>query len=97
MTRRDAPPPGVWYPCPRTGKRGYLDRADARAARARTKGSRGGDKDGALSIYRCRDDEGGPGCGRFHIGHLPRAVVKGEAQRADVYVKPRDTPGKTEP
>lgn len=96
MTRRDAPPPGVWYPCPRTGKRGYLDRAAARAARARTKGSRGGDKDGALSIYRCRDDEAGPGCGRFHIGHLPRAVVKGEQMRADVYVKPRDTPGKTE-
>lgn len=95
MTRRDAEPDGVWYACPRTGKRGYLDRADARAARARTRGSRGeaSGKDGALSIYRCEDDEHGPGCTRFHIGHLPRRVVRGEVTRDEVYRKPpRDTP-----
>ena len=93
MTRRDAPQPGTWYPCQRTGKRGWLTRADARRARTRTRGN-GADTTKArpLTIYRCRDDEHGDGCGLFHVGHLPRAVVKGYVPRAEVYVKPRDTP-----
>lgn len=93
MSRRDAEPEGAWYHCASSGKRGYTTRADARAARARTRGSRGEakGKDGALSIYRCDGLELG-GCGRYHVGHLPRVVVRGEADRSEVYRRPRDTP-----
>ena len=95
MTRRDAPSPATWYPCQGTGKRGYLTRADARRARARTRGSGADEKAGSLSIYRCQDRGGVKGCGWFHIGHLPKSVVQGDVPRGEVYHKPRDTPEKT--
>lgn len=64
-----------FYPTCSTEKRGYQTRAAAkRAARHMRKLG-----DELMSAYRCGE------CGVFHIGHLPRAVKRGEAGRADIY------------
>lgn len=57
------------------GKRRYLSKAAARQqARAHT-----GDA-GSMSAYECPAVPG-----QWHIGHLPRAVVRGEIDRTTYY------------
>lgn len=71
---RHEPPPALsWVTCPSTGKRGYATRGDARtAARQTVKGAE-------LDTYQCR-----AGCGRWHVGHLPRDVAEGKRDRRDI-------------
>ncbi len=73
MTRRDAPadgPGGSWIRCATTGKRGYTSRRDARKARGGTPS-----EGSPLTIYRCES------CARYHLGHMPRAVRRGEIEK----------------
>jgi len=57
--------------CGTCGKRAYLTRKAARNAR-RQLPNRGG-----TSVYPCG--------GYWHIGHLPRSVRQGRANRHDIY------------
>lgn len=60
--------------CP-TSKKAYVTRAEAHRAAVRIQKQVGGER---MSPYRCRD-----GCAYFHIGHLPRAVKRGEVTRGE--------------
>lgn len=51
--------------CP-TGKRGYVDRQAARVAEKRARLVTG-----RMRPYLCKQ------CGAWHLGHLPRSVVRG--------------------
>lgn len=63
-----------------TGKKAYVTRAEARQVAVRIQKQDGGER---MSAYKCNVDGG---CGYFHIGHLPRAVKRGEITR-DEYRK----------
>lgn len=56
-----------------TGKREYVSKADARLALKRMRGTTG-----HLDAYLCR------GCDRWHVGHLPKMVIRGDATRGDL-------------
>lgn len=57
--------------CPTCGKLRYLTRAHAKRAIRQHQ-----HREGRLSAYRC---------GEFwHIGHLPRAIARGQASRDDL-------------
>ena len=57
-----------------SGKRAFNTRADARAvaSRRRRKGVP------RLSVYLCEE------CQKYHMGHLPRPVVRGEVPRSEI-------------
>lgn len=58
--------------CGATGKRMWSTRRRARTAARRVNPGE------HMSAYRC------DGCGWFHIGHIPRAVVDGVIERSDL-------------
>lgn len=60
-----------------SGKRGFTTR---RAAKATAQSVRAGNGE-HLRPYRCTD----PACGLWHVGHLPRAVIKGAISGAAYY------------
>lgn len=53
--------------CPRSGKVGYLSRADAKRVAKRQK-----HRTGRMRAYSCES------CGWWHVGHLPSVVVRGK-------------------
>lgn len=58
------------------GKRAYLSRKEARKATRRLKQEGKGDR---MREYRC------PDCDRWHIGHLPQRVYRGDMSADEFY------------
>ena len=59
---------GVWLgTCATCGKRSYITKDDAKAARRQVKNQ------GRMAVYRCGN--------AWHLGHLPRGVVRGDYSR----------------
>ena len=58
--------------CQTCGKRSYPSKREARRAR----GQVAGHDSRHLSVYRCGD--------WWHIGHLPRMIVRGDAARGEL-------------
>lgn len=67
----DLAKPGGGGRCPEDGKVRYLTRSEAKRAARRIKG-----RDGRLNAYQCGDF--------WHLGHLPRSVVRGRQTRDDL-------------
>lgn len=79
FTRTGRDVPLASRPCPTPSKVPYASKPAARVElrRAAGEGVLGRDALGRLPRpYRCV-------CGRYHLGHLPAAIVKGEATRDD--------------
>ncbi|MEJ7648608.1 MAG: hypothetical protein WKF57_06075 [Nakamurella sp.] len=70
--------------CPSCGKVSYPTRVDAkRARRSRHPGEK-------MNVYVCA---GNPDV--FHLGHLPGAVVRGDAVRDDIWSQSFPQPGRS--
>jgi hypothetical protein len=71
--------PGYVGDCTPCGKRTYKDRKRARnAAKTRHPGEH-------LGAYACPEGDG------WHLGHLPKDVVKGRITRGEIYDDPTAT------
>lgn len=61
-----------------TGKRGYSSRKLAKEAAAMLRGEK-------MSPYDCTQ------CNYWHVGHLPRAVIRGEQSRDQITNRRRES------